>query len=219
MLRTLPFASILFLATARKHLRGPALAVHDGVCASDWSHPAANLTGRELDRRFLSRGHLEDGTGRWRDAPPTSLSGLIRIPRGVETENALYFNGRALRVVDADTGSTVVRGLQGSGDLSLNPDGKRILGNFGQPSTLCWVDLESGDITPVMKPARSSVCSDCRPTEITSRDVMTRRRERRANGATRAPGGCLGDSVRRRRADAASPVPVTNLRSLVGRLH
>ena len=67
-----------------------------------------------------------------------------------------YFNAHELRVIDAATGSPNPRpaGLQGSGELYFHPDGKRILGNFGQPSTLCWVDLDTGILKPVLQPAR-----------------------------------------------------------------
>ena len=39
-----------------------------------------------------------------------------------------YFNGRALRILDAETGSAaaVPNQVQGSGDLYFNPDGRRI---------------------------------------------------------------------------------------------
>ena len=67
-----------------------------------------------------------------------------------------YLNARELRVIDAATGSPNLRpaGLQGSGELYFHPDGKRILGNFGQPSTLCWVDVDTGTLKPVLQPAR-----------------------------------------------------------------
>lgn len=67
-----------------------------------------------------------------------------------------YFNGRELRVMDAATGATsgVPTSMPGSGELYFHPDGKRILGNFGQPSTFCWAELETGTLKQVLQPAR-----------------------------------------------------------------
>ena len=69
-----------------------------------------------------------------------------------------YFNGRNLRVLDAETGSVdaIATAVQGSGELYFHPDGKRILGNFGQPSALTWVDLATGALKPVLQPARAA---------------------------------------------------------------
>ena len=41
--------------------------------------------------------------------------------------------------------------LQGSGKLYFHSDGKRVLGNFGQPPRLSWVDLETGSLKPVVQ--------------------------------------------------------------------
>ena len=82
-----------------------------------------------------------------------------------------YFNGRELRVMDAATGTVhalpasvqgsgvpgarfVRAGVEGTGELYFHPDGRRILGNFGQPSGLSWADLETGTLTAVQQPAR-----------------------------------------------------------------
>jgi Tol biopolymer transport system component len=68
-----------------------------------------------------------------------------------------FFNARELRVIDAATGRANPQpsGLQGNGELYFHPDGKRLLGNVGQPSTLTWVDLDSGALEQVFQPARS----------------------------------------------------------------
>jgi TolB protein len=65
-----------------------------------------------------------------------------------------YFNGRDLRMIDAETGSAIAlpTTLQGGGDLYFHRDAKRVIGNFGQPATLSWVDVATGTLTPVLKP-------------------------------------------------------------------
>ena len=88
----------------------------------------------------------------------TSNAGFDSNPAwSADGKRIAYFNGRTLRVIDGATGSasTVPVSVQGSGELYFHPDGKRILGNFGQPSTLGWVELETGTIKPLLQPPQS----------------------------------------------------------------
>jgi hypothetical protein len=158
MLRTIPFASTLLMAALafipgflRSQPPGPSIraigAIHPRM-SPDGSSIAVSYQGAiwKIGREGGEMRRLTSAFGF--DSNPAWSSDGKRIA---------YFNGRSLRMVDAETGSAAVvpNGVQGSGDLYFNPDGSRVLGNFGQPSTLCWVDLQSGTLTPVMQPAQS----------------------------------------------------------------
>ena len=87
----------------------------------------------------------------------TSSAGFDSNPAwSADGKRLAYYNGRALRVVDAAAGTPIPLpvDVQGGGDLYFHPDGKRLLGNFGQPAQLSWLDLTTGAITGVLQPAR-----------------------------------------------------------------
>jgi hypothetical protein len=158
MLRTLPFACILFLAAA-----GSVAGVLRSQSAAGSMRAIGAIQPRiSPDGSSIAVSHqgaiwtLGREGGEMRRL--TSTVGFDSSPAwSADGKRIAYFNGRALRVVDAGTGSAIAvsSGLQGAGDLYFHPDGKAILGNFGQPSTLGWADLETGTLTPVLKPATS----------------------------------------------------------------
>jgi TolB protein len=62
-----------------------------------------------------------------------------------------YFAGQEFRVMDAVSGAPIAlpNKLQSSGKLYFHPDGKRVLGNFGETPRLSWVDLETGSLNHI----------------------------------------------------------------------
>jgi TolB protein len=68
--------------------------------------------------------------------------------------NSPNFRAGQLRIMDAHDGSPVKlpKAIRAQGSLFFHPDGKRLLGKFsisGAPDSVAWVDLASGDVTPV----------------------------------------------------------------------
>ena len=68
--------------------------------------------------------------------------------------NAPGFNVGTLRLIAAEDGSPVKlpKDVLARGRLQFHPDGKRLLGMFaftGQPDRLQWLDLNSGELTPI----------------------------------------------------------------------
>ena len=129
-----------------------------------------------------------------------------------------YFNARELRVIDAATGSPNPRpaGLQGSGELSFHPDGKRILGNFGQPSTLCWVDLDTGTLKPGTAARTVHECVRVVPRRNPDRVRDAPGRDGGTDWTARTSGGCVEHGIGRRRGEEIAAIPLEDLRPLVG---
>jgi hypothetical protein len=158
MRRTVPFASILFLAaivTIPGVLRSQSMA--GSIRAFGAIQPRISPDGSSIV--FSHQGaiwKLAREGGEMRRL--TSTSGFDSNPAwSADGKRIAYFNGRALRLIEADTGAGLAAPsqLQGGGDLYFHPDGKRLLGHFGQPSALSWADLETGALTPVLNPTRS----------------------------------------------------------------
>jgi hypothetical protein len=57
--------------------------------------------------------------------------------------------------MDAESGTPIAlpAGLQSSGKLFFHPDGRRLLGTFGQAPRLSWLDLETGGLRQVVQSA------------------------------------------------------------------
>ena len=156
MLRTVPFASVLLMAAAALV---PGLlrsqSIQQSVRAIGAIQPRMSPDGTSIAVSYqgaIWRVGREGGEMRRLTSSPGFDSNPAWSPDG---KRIAYFNGRALRVVNADTGVPVAvpGGVQGSGDLYVHPDGRRILGSFGQPSTLSWVDLETGTLTQALPPS------------------------------------------------------------------
>lgn len=84
----------------------------------------------------------------------TSAAGFDSNPAwSADGRRIAYFGGPDLRVMDAETGKPIAipATLNGFGELYFHPDGKRVLGNFGKPPGLSWVDPETGALTQVLQ--------------------------------------------------------------------
>lgn len=64
-----------------------------------------------------------------------------------------YFGGQEFRVIDAETGAPIAlpTRLQGFGKIYFHPDGKKVLGAFGETPRLSWLDLETGEPRQVLQ--------------------------------------------------------------------
>ena len=73
--------------------------------------------------------------------------------------NSRTFFAGELRLIDAVGGSPIrlPATVNAQGKLYFHPNGEKLLGNFqaqGKPESLAWFDLKTGNLTPVLKPAR-----------------------------------------------------------------
>jgi hypothetical protein len=66
-----------------------------------------------------------------------------------------YLSGQELRLIDAESGAPVAlpAPVRSVGKLYFHPDGRRLLGGFGETPQLAWIDLETGTLTPISKSA------------------------------------------------------------------
>ena len=119
--------------------------------------------------------------------------------------------------MDAETGAPIAlpASLQGSGKLYFHPDGKRILGNFGQPPRLSWVDFDTGYSSRSCSPPAASMSSRCHPTEPGS-PTSRRRTSTASRPATTGRRRTCGSCHRTGERPEACAVPVADLRPLVG---
>ena len=129
-----------------------------------------------------------------------------------------YFAGQELRVMDADSGAPIAlpAKLRSSGKLYFHPDGKRVLGNFGETPRLSWVDLETGSLKQVVQSTGRIDVFGLSPdggriAYVTTQDV---------DGEQTGHNGPQADvwivALGRGRGQEARAVPVANLRPLVG---
>jgi hypothetical protein len=69
-----------------------------------------------------------------------------------------FYGGEVRQIHLADgSSSTLGKAVTAQGKLQFHSDGRRILGKFqlsGQPESLSWLDRETGELKPVLSPAR-----------------------------------------------------------------
>jgi len=155
--RTIPLATMLVMAAVAivpAFMRSRAQTAEVPVRAIGAIQPRISPDGTSIAVSYhgaIWRMGRENGEMR----RLTSGAGFDSNPAwSADGKRLAYFNGRELRLIEAGRGSPVAlpAAVQGGGDLYWHPDGKRLIGNVGQPAALSWVDVATGTLTPIVRP-------------------------------------------------------------------